>query len=250
MSHRYTHTSISRYTLSYVIINERLFGVVLNRTGSGKSSIMMALFRIIELSHGRIFIGGTDIATLPLQAVRSYLAIIPQDPVLFTGNIRFQLDPFEQFSDAEVWDVLEKVNLAAFIRSFPEGLDEMVKENGENLSQGQRQLLCIARALLKRVRVLIVDEGTSAVDPFTDELIQKVLREQVVKYGCTILAIAHRLQTIIDFDRILVLSEGCVVEFDTPQNLTAREDSVFYSRRTDYLTSSTHLVFCVYYYYS
>jgi ABC-type multidrug transport system fused ATPase/permease subunit len=190
---------------------------------------MMVLFRIIESSQGIITIDGIDISTIPLVTLRSNLAIIPQDPVLFTGNVRFQLDPFEQYSDERIWEVLEQVNLLEMVRNLPFGLNEQIAENGENLSQGQRQLLCIARALLRKAKILIVDEGTSAVDPFTDELIQKVLRKEASENGTTVLAIAHRLQTIIDFDRILVLGNGQLLEFDSPSVLLENPDSVFYS---------------------
>jgi ABC-type multidrug transport system fused ATPase/permease subunit len=190
---------------------------------------MMVLFRIIESSQGIVTIDGIDISTIPLVTLRSNLAIIPQDPVLFTGNIRFQLDPFQQYSDERIWEVLEQVNLLEMVRNLPFGLNEQIAENGENLSQGQRQLLCIARALLRKAKILIVDEGTSAVDPFTDELIQKVLRKEALENGTTVLAIAHRLQTIIDFDRILVLGNGQLLEFDSPSVLLENPNSVFYS---------------------
>lgn len=194
-----------------------------------QSSLMVALFRMVEINEGRICIDDTDISQVPLQVLRSKLAIIPQDPVLLTGTLRFQLDPFNMYSDVEVWAALEQVNMHEAVRSLSLGLSEPVRENGENLSQGQRQLICIARALLRRTQVLIVDEGTSAVDPFTDDLVQKVLREQASKHGTTILAIAHRLQTILDFDRILVMGAGQVLEFDTPSALTSNKDSVFSS---------------------
>jgi ABC-type multidrug transport system fused ATPase/permease subunit len=190
---------------------------------------MMVLFRIIESSQGIVTVDGIDISTIPLVTLRSNLAIIPQDPVLFTGNIRFQLDPFQQYSDERIWEVLEQVNLLEMVRNLPFGLNEQIAENGENLSQGQRQLLCIARALLRKAKILIVDEGTSAVDPFTDELIQKVLRKEALENGTTVLAIAHRLQTIIDFDRILVLGNGQLLEFDSPSVLLENPNSVFYS---------------------
>ena len=188
---------------------------------------MVALFRMVEINEGRICIDDTDISQVPLQILRSKLAIIPQDPVLLTGTLRFQLDPFNTYSDAEVWAALEQVNMHEAVRGFAQGLSEPVRENGENLSQGQRQLICIARALLRRTQVLIVDEGTSAVDPYTDDLIQKVLREQATRHGTTVLAIAHRLQTILDFDRILVMGAGSILEYDTPAALTANKDSVF-----------------------
>lgn len=190
---------------------------------------MMALFRINELMEGKIMIDDVDIATVPLIQLRSKLAIIPQDPVLFTGTIRFQLDPFEEFGDVDIWNVLEQVNLTIMVKALPHGLKEQVSENGDNLSQGQRQLLCIARALLRNAKILVVDEGTSAVDPHTDELIQQVLRKQASQFGITVLAIAHRLQTIVDFDKILVLGDGKVLEYDSPSNLLADTSSVFSS---------------------
>lgn len=190
---------------------------------------MVALFRMVELNQGRITIDGTDVSQVPLQVLRSKLAIIPQDPVLLTGTLRFQLDPFGTFSDTAVWAALDQVNMREAVLSFPGGLSEPVRENGENLSQGQRQLICIARALLRQTQILVVDEGTSAVDPYTDDLVQKVLREQATVRGTTVLAIAHRLQTIIDFDRILVMGSGNVLEFDTPHNLMQDKNSVFSS---------------------
>lgn len=188
---------------------------------------MMALFRIVEISEGSVLIDGVDIGSIPLNTLRRHLAIIPQDPVLFTGDLRFQLDPFQQYSDEQVWQALQQVNLLEMVRSQPRGLQEPVVENGENLSQGQRQLLCIARALLRKAKILIVDEGTSAVDPYTDDLIQKVLRKEAYENGTTVLAIAHRLQTIIDFDRIMVLGQGQLLEFDSPQRLLADDQSTF-----------------------
>lgn len=202
---------------------------VCGRTGAGKSSVMMALFRVVELSAGHIYLDGRDIAQVPLTQLRSSLAIIPQDPVLLTGTLRFQLDPFLQYSDAEVWQVLQQVNLLSMVESLPMGLEEPIAEGGENLSQGQRQLLCIARALLRCAKCLIVDEGTSAVDPHTDALIQTVLREQVRLRGTTVLAIAHRLQTIVDFDKIVVLGQGRLLEYDTPQALLQNPQSAFAS---------------------
>jgi ABC-type multidrug transport system fused ATPase/permease subunit len=188
---------------------------------------MVALFRIVEV-RGKILIDGTDISSVPLQHLRSKLAIIPQDPVLLTGSLRFQLDPFDAYSDLQVWEALQSVGMQEAVRSFHGGLQEEVREGGENLSQGQRQLICIARALLRHTSVLIVDEGTSAVDPHTDELVQRVLRD-VARRGTTVLAIAHRLQTILDFDRILVLGSGEILEYDTPAALTKDRNSLFSS---------------------
>lgn len=197
---------------------------ICGRTGAGKSSLLLALFRIVEISLGRITLDGVDVSQVPLTRLRSSLAIIPQDPVLFTGTLRFQLDPFAEHSDEDVWRVLQQVNLDGAVQQWPGQLQFQVTENGENLSQGQRQLLCIARALLRDTKVLVVDEGTSAVDPHTDQLIQQVLRNLASQRGTTVLAIAHRLQTIVDFDKILVLGQGKVLEYDTPQRLLAVAD--------------------------
>lgn len=156
---------------------------ICGRTGAGKSSLLLALFRVVELSRGTICLDDVDIRRVSLQRLRSSMAIIPQDPVLFLGTIRFQLDPFSQHPDSRIWQVLSQVSMSDAVRAMRGGLQELVRENGENLSQGQRQLLCIARALLKDTKILVIDEGTSAVDPHTDELIQSVLREEVASRG-------------------------------------------------------------------
>lgn len=202
---------------------------VCGRTGAGKSSIMMTLFRIVDLMKGRILFDNVDISNIPLLTLRKHLAIIPQDPVLFTGSVRFQLDPFSQYSDAEVWKVLENVNLKEFVQDLPKKLNEPISEGGENLSQGQRQLLCIARALLRDCKVLVIDEGTSAVDPYTDELIQNVIKQQAQEKNITVLAIAHRLNTIINFDKVMVLGKGKLLEFGDPQVLKDDPNSIFHS---------------------
>lgn len=200
---------------------------VCGRTGAGKSSVMVSLFRMVESYRGSIFIDGVNIALVPLQLLRTQLAIIPQDPVLFTGSIRYQLDPFDQYEDVRIWEVLETVGMKQTIGDMPNGLAEEVAEGGENLSLGQCQLLCIARALLRRSRILVMDEATSAIDPYTDECIQRVLRSGSVNDGTTVLTIAHRLDTIIDYDRILVLSDGVVIEYAPPDILLRNPDSVF-----------------------
>jgi ATP-binding cassette subfamily C (CFTR/MRP) protein 5 len=202
---------------------------IAGRTGSGKSSLMVALFRIVELSRGAIFIDGRDVSAIPLHELRSHMSIITQDAVIFTGTLRFQLDPFDDHSDLEVWEVLERVNLAEFVRQLPDKLLESVSGSGEVLSQGQKQLICIARALIKRTKLLIMDEATSSIDVHTDAIIQSFLEVEVRQRQLTVLTIAHRLKTILNYDRILVLAEGKVIEFASPEELLQDSRSAFYS---------------------
>ncbi|KAG0014059.1 hypothetical protein BGZ80_010684 [Entomortierella chlamydospora] len=211
-----------------VIINggERV-GIV-GRTGAGKSSVTMALFRIIEAAEGSIQIDGTDISTLGLHELRSHLTIIPQDPFLFGDSIRVNLDPFNKHTDTEIWAALESASLKSYVKTLPEGISTTIDNGGENMSLGQRQLLSLARAMLSQnTHVLCLDEATAAIDVETDNAIQLALRREFS--GCTVLTIAHRINTIMDNDRILVLEQGQVVEYDTPQNLLQKKDSIFYS---------------------
>lgn len=219
--------------------NERI-GVI-GRTGAGKSSLTLALFRFLEAREGTIMIDGVDISKIKLSTLRSRLAIIPQDPVLFSGTIRSNLDPFNERTDEELRDCLSRVHLVDSEPATPANepssaadstpgstlatknanifrdLSSGISESGGNLSQGQRQLLCIARAIVTRPKIMVLDEATSAVDMATDALIQRSIREE---FGdSTLIVIAHRLSTIADFDRILVLSEGQVAEFGTPREL-------------------------------
>ncbi|XP_054154781.1 multidrug resistance-associated protein 1-like [Oppia nitens] len=204
---------------------------IVGRTGAGKSSLTLALFRLIEPAMGRIVIDGIDIGRLGLHELRSRLTIIPQEPILFSGTIRFNLDPFGQFSDDHLWTVLEQLHLKEFVAASDRGLDWTVAESGDNMSVGQRQLICLARALLRNTRVLILDEATAAVDVETDALIQQTIRQEF--RSSTVLTIAHRINTIMDSDRVLVLDNGRVADFAEPDVLLKNNLSIFYTLARD-----------------
>ena len=187
----------------------------------------MALFRMVESSAGSILIDGKDISRLGLNDLRSRLAIIPQDPSLFTGTFRTNLDPFNLHTDYELWEALKRADMHEYVNKHHEGLDAEISEGGENLSAGQRQLVCLARAILVNAKILVMDEATASVDPHTDALLQKAIRMDFA--GCTILTIAHRLNTVIDYDKILVLEDGYVREFGSPQELLENKEGVFSS---------------------
>ncbi|XP_010191647.1 PREDICTED: canalicular multispecific organic anion transporter 1, partial [Mesitornis unicolor] len=194
---------------------------VVGRTGAGKSSLTNCLFRVLEAAGGSIIIDEVDIATIGLHDLRQNLTIIPQDPVLFTGTLRMNLDPFDQYTDEEVWKALELAHLKSYVQDLPEGLLHLVSEGGENLSVGQRQLVCLARALLRKAKILILDEATAAVDLETDHLIQTTIRSEFA--DCTVLTIAHRLHTIMDSNRVMVLQAGRIVEYDSPEELLKKQ---------------------------
>lgn len=214
---------------AHVKPNEKV-GIV-GRTGAGKSSLTLALFRIIEADGGCIEIDGANIANIQLEQLRSRLTIVPQDPVLFSGTMRMNLDPFNAFQDSQIWEALKNAHLDSFVSSLQEGLLHHVTEGGGNLSVGQRQLICLSRALLRKTKVLVLDEAAAAVDVETDSLLQKTIREQFK--DCTVLTIAHRLNTVMDSDRLLVLDKGRVVEFDSPKRLLSNSSGVFYSMAKD-----------------
>jgi ABC-type multidrug transport system fused ATPase/permease subunit len=198
---------------------------IVGRTGSGKSSLIVTLFRLVEPFQGKIVLDGIDILSLGLDDVRGRIAAIPQDPILFSGSVRQNLDPYQRHSDAELWDALSHVALKEVISGLPEGLSARVAEGGENFSVGQRQLLCVARALLRNPRVLVADEATASVDSETDALIQRTIRREF--RHCTVLTIAHRINTVLDSTKVLVMDDGLVKEFDEVPSLMGRKESTF-----------------------
>ncbi|BFZ17596.1 hypothetical protein BsWGS_20635 [Bradybaena similaris] len=220
------HLELVLKSVSFKVNAHEKIGIV-GRTGAGKSSLSLALFRMIEAAGGHIFIDDLNIHDMGLHDLRNKLTILPQDPVLFSGSVRFNLDPFEIHSDEALWMALKNAHLSDFVREMPGQLEYMCEEGGQNLSVGQRQLMCLARSLLRKTKILILDEATAAVDLETDFLLQNTIREAF--RDCTVLTVAHRLQTVIDYDKILVLSNGEVIEFDTPEKLLANKSGMFYS---------------------
>ncbi|MEY4064324.1 MAG: canalicular multispecific organic anion transporter 1 isoform, partial [Pseudomonadota bacterium] len=213
---------LNRVTL-HIRAGEKL-GIV-GRTGAGKSTLMQTLFRIVEPEAGSLFIDGVDVTTVPLETLRSRMAIIPQDPILFSGTFRQNIDPFDQHTDEEVYDALARAHLSEVVRTLPSGLQTIVQEGGCNLSVGQRQQVCLARALLRRAKVLLLDEATANVDLQTDALIQSTLKTAFA--DCTVLTIAHRLNTVLHCDRIVVMQSGRIAECAPPRELMADARGVF-----------------------
>jgi len=194
---------------------------VVGRTGSGKSSLLITLFRLVEIeAGGSIEIDNVDIRSIPLQSLRDSLSIIPQDPVLFAGSISYNLDATGRASPEDMWDVLDAASpgLARQFRNA-NGLDTLVSEGGKNLSLGQRQLICLARALLRKSKILVLDEATSSVDSKTDQEVQETIRREFVNKGVTVITVAHRLETVLGYDKIAVLGNGVVLEYGKPSEL-------------------------------
>ncbi|XP_037529829.2 ATP-binding cassette sub-family C member 3 [Rhipicephalus sanguineus] len=212
--------------LTFVVNPKEKIGVV-GRTGAGKSSLVLALLRMLRASEGRILIDSVDIAGVPLRKLRRSITVIPQDPSLVRGTLRMNLDPTNSHSDREIWQCLEKAHLAKVVSSDPRGLMMETADGGSNLSVGQRQLVCLARALLRGTKVLLLDEATSQMDGDTDQLIQVALRDAFAQ--CTLFTIAHRIHTVLDYDRILVLEDGKVKEFDSVSHLLSDKSSMFYN---------------------
>eukprot|EP00897_Mesotaenium_endlicherianum_P007164 jgi/Mesen1/6476/ME000330S05492 len=226
---------------------------IVGRTGSGKTTLIQALFRLVEPASGSIWIDGRDVTQVGLKELRSRLGIIPQEPTLFDGSVRLNLDPLGAHSDLKIWEALEKCQLASVVRERDGHLDAPVGEGGSNWSVGQRQLLCLGRALLQRCRVLVLDEATASVDTATDAAMQVALRRAFgdgearageVEGGqrrTTVLSMAHRIASVADSDRVLVLAAGRVAEFDTPANLLANPSSAYSNLVREYMSSSSSI---------
>jgi ATP-binding cassette subfamily C (CFTR/MRP) protein 1 len=210
--------------ISFEVASGEKIGIV-GRTGSGKSSLFLALFRMVEPASGRVLLGGADTSTIGLHPLRRSMAMIPQDPFMFGGSVRTNLDPFNEQTDAALWEALGRVGLKDVVEADSKKLEMEVVDNGANFSLGQRQLLCMARALLRDVRVLMMDEATASVDLDTDALIQRAVRECFAH--CTVLTIAHRLNTIMDSDKVLVLDQGAVAEYGPPTELLKSPNGPF-----------------------
>ncbi|XP_054796177.1 ABC transporter C family member 3-like isoform X3 [Prosopis cineraria] len=209
---------------------------IVGRTGSGKTTLIQTLFRIIEPTAGKIVIDGINISSIGLHDLRSRLSIIPQDPTMFEGTVRSNLDPLEEYTDEQIWEALDKCQLGDEVRKKEGKLDSAVNENGENWSMGQRQLVCLGRVLLKRSKVLVLDEATASVDTATDNLIQQTLRQHFS--DCTVITIAHRITSILDSDMVLLLNQGLIEEYNSPAKLLEDKSSSFAQLVAEYTIRS------------
>ncbi|CAI0374047.1 unnamed protein product [Linum tenue] len=209
---------------------------IVGRTGSGKSTLIQTLFRIVDPTVGQIMIDGVDISTIGSRYLRSRLSIIPQDPTMFEGTVRSNLDPLGQYPDEQIWEALDKCQLGDEVRKKEKKLDSAVTENGENWSMGQRQLVCLGRVMLKKSKVLVLDEATASVDTATDNLIQQTLRQHF--FDCTVITIAHRITSVLDSDMVLLLSHGLIEEYDTPARLLENKLSSFSQLVAEYSEGS------------
>ncbi|KAL5474368.1 hypothetical protein EMCRGX_G026307 [Ephydatia muelleri] len=222
-SFRYSaDTPVALKPLTFIIQPGEKVGII-GRTGAGKSSLIQMLFRMAEHT-GNILIDGVNIRDVGLHEFRKSISIIPQDPVLFSGSLRYNLDPFEEYMDSDIWSALEQVQLKSAVEKWDGGLELKVVEGGRNFSIGQRQLVCLARAILRKNKILVLDEATANVDFTTDVMIQKILQETFAQ--CTVLTVAHRLNTVIGLDRIMVMDGGEIVELDHSYNLLKMENSL------------------------
>ncbi|CAM8972586.1 unnamed protein product [Rhodiola kirilowii] len=198
---------------------------IVGRTGSGKTTLISALFRLVEPAGGKIVVDGIDITSIGLHDLRSRFGIIPQDPTLFNGTVRYNLDPLGKHSDQEIWEVLGKCQLRDVVQEKEGGLDSLVMDDGSNWSMGQRQLFCLGRTLLRRSRILVLDEATASIDNATDFILQKTIRREFA--DCTVITVAHRIPTVMDCTKVLAIRDGKLMEFDEPMKLMKTEGSLF-----------------------
>ncbi|CAH1439035.1 unnamed protein product [Lactuca virosa] len=198
---------------------------IVGRTGSGKTTLIGALFRLVEPVGGKIIVDGIDISTVGLHDLRSRFGIIPQDPTLFNGTVRYNLDPLCQHTDQQIWEVLGKCQLREAVQDKTGGLDSIVVEDGTNWSMGQRQLFCLGRALLRRSKILVLDEATASIDNATDTMLQETIRSEFA--DCTVITVAHRIPTVMDCTMVLTMTDGKIAEYDEPMKLMRRDDSLF-----------------------
>ncbi|XP_063913159.1 ATP-binding cassette sub-family C member 4-like isoform X2 [Zophobas morio] len=209
--------------VNFLIKSKEKIGIV-GRTGAGKSSLVSSLFRLYD-THGTILIDNTDVRTVPLDTLRARISIIPQDPILFTGSLRTNIDPYHEFDDSTIWKILEQVELKNAVLELPQHLDTEILQGGSNFSVGQKQLMCLARAILRKNKIIVMDEATANVDSKTERSIHQTIEENF--QDCTIITVAHRLSSILKSDRVLVMDDGKVVESDRPDCLMQNSESLF-----------------------
>ncbi|KAK7258812.1 hypothetical protein RIF29_24399 [Crotalaria pallida] len=210
---------------------------IMGRTGSGKSTLVQTLFRLVEPVAGQMLIDSINISLIGIHDLRSKLSIIPQDPTMFRGTVRSNLDPLEEFTDEQIWEALDMCQLGDVVRNKEGKLDSKVTENGENWSMGQRQLVCLGRVLLKKSKILVLDEATASVDTATDNIIQQTVKQHFAE--STVITIAHRITSILDSDMVLFLNQGIIEEYDSPKKLLNNKSSAVaqlvaeYTRRSN-----------------
>ncbi|TPX36897.1 hypothetical protein SeMB42_g06983 [Synchytrium endobioticum] len=218
---------------------------IVGRTGAGKSSVLQALFRLVEPNADSIIIDGLSVTKMSLVDLRSRISIIPQEPFCFKGTLRFNLDPFNQVDDLRLWQALEAVELKKTVEELPGKLDEPVSENGSNFSVGERQLIALTRAILRNSRIIVMDEATSNIDLYTDNLIQSAIRRKGGLFSrSTVITIAHRIGTIIDFDQLMVLDAGRLVEFGKPIDLLRQREHSWFGRMVTEMGPEAYEMFC------
>lgn len=216
VSMSYSHEKVLK-GISFNVKPKEKIGIV-GRTGAGKSSIISTLFRLYDY-EGEIFIDDIEIKSLSLQFLRQNIAIIPQDPIMFSGSIRSNIDPLNEYTDEEIWKTLHKIHMDSVISSIDTDLETM------NFSTGQRQLICLARAIMKKSKIVVLDEATANMDPDTEKMIHKIIIDNFC--NCTLLIIAHRLESILDCNKVLVLEKGEILEYASPATLLDDKNSMF-----------------------